>query len=82
MNGMPLSTVAQRSILLRMSAEEDIKEFGRLIRAKRERMGISPQAFATAISRSDSYVSRLEKGKIATPPPEVAGHVTSNAKWG
>jgi transcriptional regulator with XRE-family HTH domain len=66
-----LSTVAQRSTIDGDQWSGVMQEFGRLVREARERNRITPKDLAAKLCRTDSYVSRLETGKILTPPPEV-----------
>lgn len=51
------------------------RTLGQTIREAREARGLSPKALADAISRTPSYVSRLEADGIKTPPPDVVGSV-------
>lgn len=51
-------------------AHSDIEELGRILRDRREVMGLSLRAVAEKANLSDTTVMRIEQARIAKPEPE------------
>ena len=52
-------------------AHSDIEELGRLLRDRREVMGLSLREVAEKANVSDTSVMRIEQGQFAKPKPEL-----------